>query len=128
MLSLKEFSDEVTVFLARPLGGVELEGFLALMEIVYGLVGWPFWNWPIPHLYFAVRFGFIVSGLLTYFGLYLFTRHNTLCAPVRWIAAILSIILWSVNAVTTHPVFIINSLAAVRIMVSAYRRPWPKYG
>ena len=115
---------QIAAFLARPFGAMELEMFIAATELVYGseylLWTWSFWR--------ALGALFLVSCSLTSVGIWLFFRRDPICAPLRWAGALFSIVLWSMMTILVHPAFLLSALAETRIMISAWRRPWPEHG
>jgi hypothetical protein len=137
----------VLLFLARPLGGVELESFICLIEFCYGMAllltagsaeSTPALYkliWYIPHYLLAAPW--LGSVALTVTGLMLFSRGEPWCAPLRFSAAILSMFIWSWMAIKTLSVsgleldvclFAPFVLAEVRIAAGAWQREWPAHG
>ncbi len=121
---------DVDEFLSRPLGGVEIESFIAANEISYFAWYGLFGQWAISggELAYIVGWTFLASALMTIAGLWFFARKDKKCAPLRWFGALVSIMLWSIMAVDVHWIFLLNAMAETRIMMSAWRRPWPGHG
>jgi hypothetical protein len=139
--------NRLSLFLARPLGGVELESFICLEEFCCGAVLLASASsaestpalykliWYIPHYILAVPW--LMSVALTVTGLALFERGDRRCAPLRFAAAILSAFIWSWMTIKTLSVaglqfevflFAAPVLASIRIAAGAWQREWPSHG
>ena len=111
-----------------------MEMFIATQEIFYGLGfldGGVLATQLLQHqLRFWAGAMFLTSAGLTFTGIWRFFRSDRRCAPLRWIGAIWSVVLWSILTVHSPTLLmalicVTFALAEIRIMIAAWNRPWP---
>ena len=113
-----------------------MEMFIAVQELLYGfgmIMGGSIATQLVSNHSFRFWIGslFLGSFGLTFTGLWRAIKQDPLCAPLRWLSAIVSIMLWAM--LTTHsPTLVLGlvygtyTIAETRIMAAAWSRPWPR--
>lgn len=133
---------EVENFLDRPNGGIEVELFIAVVELWFAVAltvtAQTMWNmttlrefyWVVPHYVMALPW--LISSAATIGGLMLYRWGNKWASPIRLIGAHVSFVVWFVmfftglfasnGALGTLSFYFFSMIWQIRIMVSAKRR------
>jgi hypothetical protein len=140
----KDLWSHVKAFIDRPRGGLEVEMVYAGIELCVAVLilingqeildtpSFQIFYWKLSYVYVGIAW--LVSAVLTYFGLILFWTRHKLCAVFRFLGALFSATVWFWvfwNVSTTYDrmttaivtgVSVFGIIWQYRIMISALSR------